>query len=99
MAFNIVNKAPNEGISLVELLPIKQCGLHEWAAESLLAFESAISFLSKPLWVCDEIEKRFWSRKILLKGDKDVWNIKGLEIDGALRIQKGELIKSLRRSY
>ncbi len=93
IGLNVFNKAPKEGISLVEVLDSCFCKTDVWAAEVLLALDRSIDLVSKPDSLCKHVELRLWNREVREKSSGEVWSIQGIDNDGALKLTRGNIEK------
>ncbi len=97
VGMNVWNRVPKEGISLLEILPSLRCNINFWSAEVLLAIEKAVSFSSKPEWICSQVEKRLWLKELRDPINQEIWEIDSINLDGTLRLKRGSLKKNLTR--
>ena len=91
LGLNVCNRVPSEGISLLELLRQGQCQPISWTVEVLLALERAMEWAGEADWVCVEAERRLWTREVPDPSTGELWAIKGLDLNGALRLKKGSI--------
>ena len=83
---NLLNKTPQEGIALSEILKTKQICEYYWTAMILKTIHEAIECNNKTEYIIEEANK-YLSKKYLPRGySKNVWSIKDLDICGNLRI-------------
>tara|TARA_Y100001968_G_scaffold311122_1_gene332850 strand:- start:1592 stop:2347 length:756 start_codon:yes stop_codon:yes gene_type:complete len=97
LGLNVVNKVPKEGIALKEIITTSDESLDFWSAETLLSLENAMRLMPSPSKICDQVENRLWSKEYIEPNSGDIYNIKGLALDGSLIINKGNYSKKLIR--
>ena len=89
IGMNVRNKVPKEGIALNNLLDSYECLLPNWTVEVLWAINKAQEVIRNKEFLITEVEKRLWSNKVIDPVSKETWNIEGLAIDGALKLERG----------
>ncbi len=89
LGLNLRNRVPDEGIALVELLNHFDCCPTYWSSEVLIAFDRAMNLAESPAWIASEVENRLWSDHVKDPETGEIWEIDGVALDGALKLQKG----------
>ncbi|WP_320667231.1 biotin--[acetyl-CoA-carboxylase] ligase [Prochlorococcus sp. MIT 1307] len=89
LGLNVCNHVPDGGISLVELLRPINCQPFLWAAEVLFALDCAMEMIEDAEAVRYEAENLLWAQEVKDPETEMVWEIDGLDINGALRLRKG----------
>ncbi len=97
LGLNISNQVPKEGIALNQILKSSQCEFLHWKVEALLAFDRAMEFLASPDALCLFVERRLWSNVLKDPETGELWEIEGLELDGALKLRRGPKRKIWKR--
>ncbi len=97
IGLNVCNRVPLEGIALTEVLRPGQCDPASWAAEVLFALDRTMDLVQKADLVCKEAERRIWADNFIDPDTGQVWDIDGLDIDGALLLRRGVETKKQRR--
>ena len=90
IGLNVSNKVPMGGISIAEILGIRNCCPEDWAAEVLLSLDRAIELFKKEEPFYLEAEKRLWAKSFLDKNSGEIYEIEGLDKNGALRLKIGD---------
>ena len=89
IGMNVVNKVPDNGISLLEILGTKNLCVANWAAEVILSIERALELFEKEESFYLEVEKRLWASTIVDPNSGEIWDIEGLDHSGGLRVRRG----------
>ena len=97
LGMNVLNRTPQEGVSLSKLLKTKNINLYYWTAKVLKAFHDSIECNNQKEYVIKSANK-FLSQKLLPSGYcPNKWEIKVIDSNGNLRIQNETQEKILRR--
>ncbi len=97
VGLNACNRVPLEGISLIQILKIGKFQPDFWAAEVLMALDESIDLLSRPDWICRQVERRLWKNEFMVPETRELWEIKGITAEGALELMKGTDTKIVSR--
>ena len=90
VGLNVFNNVPKEGISLKQIIGYKKMNINFWSSEVLLAIEKSLDFLENKNFLCNQVEKRLWSKKYTDNETGYIWNIKGIDSSGNLILLKEE---------
>ena len=90
IGLNVANKVPTNGISLAQILDPQRCCPMTWAGEVLLALERAIDFFDQEEFFYLEAQKRLWAKEFIDPCSREVYEIEGLDLSGALKLRKGK---------
>ena len=94
---NFLNKTPNGGISLSEILNNKNICAYYWTAKILKAINDSVECNPRKEHII-EIANKYLTKKYLPRGyDSDYWRIKEVDNNGNLRIHNDNYEKVLRR--
>ena len=88
VGLNVLNNAPQEGISLKQIACNQKMNINFWSSEVLFAIERSLDFLDDQEFLCTQIEQRLWSRKYIDKETGLQWDIKGIDAIGRLIVMK-----------
>ena len=84
VGLNVFNNVPKGGISLKQIIGNKKMNINFWSSEVLLAIERSLDFLENKEFLCNQVEKRFWSEKYIDTETGYLWNIRGIDSTGRL---------------
>ncbi len=88
VGLNVFNNVPKEGISLKQIIGDKAMNRKFWSSEVLIAIERSFDLLENKKLLCNQVEKRLWSKKYIDKKTGYQWDIKGIDLSGRLIISK-----------
>ena len=97
LGLNVRNPVPGEGIALRRLEGQQAADPIRWTAEVLLALDHCHGLGGDGAWCIDGVQARLWSDQLLHPQDGQIWQITGLENDGALRLRQGSRTENWRR--
>ncbi len=97
LGMNFLNKTPEEGISLSEILNKKQICQYYWTAKILKTINEAILINGRKKFIIEKANK-YLTKNYLPKGySSNQWQIKEIDNDGHLRIFDKDHEKILKR--
>ena len=89
VGMNVANPVPVGAIALRDLLP-RGCARRDvWTVEVLKALESIQTLANRPELVRRGIENRLWANQVKDPQSKEIWEIQGLALNGALQLCQG----------
>ncbi len=97
LGLNVLNQVPNGAIALNQIIKSSKCDFMNWKVEALFAFDRAMKLLLSPDDLCRFAGRRLWRKPLKHPINGELWEIDGLEVDGALRLTRGSKTTVLRR--
>ena len=97
LGLNVRNPVPAEGIALRRLERQEAADPIRWTAEVLLALDHCHAVGGDGAWCIDGVQTRLWSDELIHPQDGQIWQISGLETDGALVLRHGLRTECWRR--
>ncbi|AII50245.1 biotin--acetyl-CoA-carboxylase ligase [Synechococcus sp. KORDI-52] len=97
LGLNVRNPVPAEGIALRRLEGQQAADPIHWTAEVLLALDHCYRVGGDGSWCLDGVRDRLWSNQLVHPENGQIWQISGLEDDGALRLRQGSMTERWRR--
>ncbi len=97
IGLNVCNQVPPEGIALKTLLRLSQCKPAFWGSEVLRVLERTVELMRTPKIVSASAGRRLWTNSIRDPYSKELWQVEGIGLDGALKLRQTSKTTEWRR--